>query len=90
MGKESYIPQIVCPRPMPPDRLIKFNNQRFFLTYANVQPRVNCESYTIEDFLEKLRLHLFDIPELHWVEAVHELHEDGTPHVHAIVIFRKR
>lgn len=75
---------------MPPDRVFKFNNQRFFLTYANVQPGVNCESTTIEEFLDKLRVHLFDFPDLHWVEAVNELHLDGTPHVHAIVVFRKR
>jgi len=85
---------------MPPDRLFKFNNQRFFLTYAHLVPNCilagldpdfvpNIRGSLIE-FVEDLRLHLLSFPTFHWAEAVSELHEDGVPHVHAVVVFRKR
>jgi len=80
---------------MPPDRRFKFNNQRFFLTYAHLEPTIpdvhqGNISGSLADFVDAVRIHLFDIPELHWVEAVTELHEDGVPHLHCVVVCRKR
>jgi len=77
----------------PPTR--RFNNQRFLLTYSHLEPSIpdvhegNIRGSLI-DFLDDLRLHLLSIPSFHWCEAVTELHADGTPHVHAVVVLRQR
>lgn len=81
---------------MPPSqRPRRFNNQRFLLTYSHIEPTIpdvhegNVRG-SLVDFCDDVRLHLLSIASFHWAEAVTELHDDGTPHVHVVLVLRQR
>lgn len=62
--------------------LPRLNGQRFLVTWAH------CDNEEIN--IVSLAWFLIDLPNFHWAEVSRELHEDGTPHYHAVVVFRKR
>lgn len=60
--------------------LPRLNGQRFLLTYSQTTAALDRQ---LEHFLA-------DLPNFHWCEIAEERHQDGNPHIHVVIVFRKR
>lgn len=60
----------------------RLNGQRFLVTWSHCDdPEINIVS---------LAWFLNELNHFHWAEVAREIHQDGTPHYHAVVVFRRR
>lgn len=61
----------------------RLNGQRFLLTYSQVGDNAAFNIISLGDFL-------YSIEAFHWAEIAEEVHADGEPHMHCVVVFRRR
>jgi len=71
---------------MPPQRIARTNAQRYFLTYSQVDI-ATASIHALADYL--IDRHTVS-SSCEWLEIVHEKHQDGGDHYHAVVVFSAR
>lgn len=70
--------------PPPRRRLFRINAKNFSLTYSNIERQGS--SFTKEELFNFLQ----SLAGVDYVLVGRELHQDGTPHYHALVTFKKK
>lgn len=61
----------------------RLDGQRFLLTYSQVGENHEVNTVSIGNYLS-------DLPHFHWCEIAREYHQDGNPHYHVVLVFRRR